>query len=272
MRPRLGRFGRPIRDALIIVGIARAIVYFVVQDIRPWDFPGVDARAYWGIDLAHPYAESGVGVVSTYLYSPPFAQIMAPFSLLPFPVFFALWTALNLAILVWLVRPWPWAVPMLILPITYELLVGNVHFLITAAIVVALGRPAAWVLPILTKITPGIGGLWHAIRGDWRGVIEIGGLVLAIVVVSYLVNPTAWVDWIALLTTNAERGELLIPRVVIGAVMVVIGALTGRRWLVPVAVWLALPVVWINAWVVLLATIRLRHPVPAPHGSQVAAR
>ena len=38
------RFQRPARDALIIVGIGRALWYFFVQGIQPWNFLGVDAR------------------------------------------------------------------------------------------------------------------------------------------------------------------------------------------------------------------------------------
>ena len=56
---------------------------------------------------------------------------------------------------------------------------------------------------------------------------------------------------------------MLVPRVALGALLVIFGAATGRAWLVPVAVWIALPVVWINAWVILLASIRLyRQPRP----------
>ena len=137
----VARFSRPIRDGLIIVGLARAAYYYIVQGIHPWTFVGVDARAYWGINLAHPYVGSGLGDVSTYLYSPAFAQVMAPMSALPFPVFDALWTVLLVATLAWLVRPWPWAVLILFLPISYELFVGNVHFLIAAAIVWDSGGP-----------------------------------------------------------------------------------------------------------------------------------
>ena len=141
------RFARPLRDALVVVGIGRAIWFFFVQGIRPWEFLGVDARAYWRIDLADPYANSAVGEISTYLYSPAFAQAMAPFGALPFPAFFALWTALSVVLLVWLVRPWPWAVPILALPIIYELCVGNVHFLIAAAIVLGFRFPSALGVP-----------------------------------------------------------------------------------------------------------------------------
>lgn len=260
------RYRRPVRDALVIVGVARAFVFFVVQGERPWEFWGVDAQAYWGIDLAHPYAQSGVGVVSTYLYSPAFAQVLAPFSALPFEVFFALWTAVSVAILVWLVRPYPWAVPMLLLPIVYELCVGNIHFLLAATFVVALRAPVAWAFPLLTKITPGVGIVWFPVRREWRRFAIAAGFTLAVVAVSYAINPTAWVDWIALLTSSGGRTDLLLPRVALAAALVAWGARTDRPWVLAVAGWLALPVIWVNSWVMLLAVIRLREPrwLPAP--------
>jgi hypothetical protein len=100
----IARFSRPIRDGLILVGLARAAYYFFVQGIHPWTFPGVDARAYWQVDLAHSCFGSGIGGLSTYLYSPAFAQVMAPLSVLPFPVFNALWTASLIVVFAWLVR------------------------------------------------------------------------------------------------------------------------------------------------------------------------
>jgi len=255
---RLARFGRPARDALVVVGILRALYYFFVQDIKPWEFAGVDARAYWGIDLAHPYVGSGVGDVSTYLYSPAFAQLMAPFSALPFPVFFALWTALSVMILVWLVRPWPWAVPILILPIIYELCVGNVHLLVAAAIVLGYRVSATWAFPILTKITPGVGVGWFLVRREWRALALALGVTGAIVAVSFALSPSAWADWIDLLLASPGRSQLLLIRVIGAAALVAVGAWTGWRWVVPIAVWIALPIIWINSWVILLAVIRLR--------------
>ena len=254
----LTRFARPVRDGLIVVGLGRAAYYFFVQGIQPWTFIGVDARAYWQVDLAHPYVGSGVGDVSTYLYSTAFAQLMAPFSLLPFPVFDALWTALLIVVCAWLIRPWPWAGLMLILPISYELLVGNVHFLIAAAIVLGFRAPAAWALPILTKVTPGLGVLWFVVRREWRALALALGSTAAVVTVSFALAPSAWFDWFAFLFASPGRSQLLVPRTVIAAVLVAFGAATGRRWLVPVAVWLALPIVWVNSWVILLAAIRLR--------------
>ena len=259
----LARYARPVRDGLIIVGLARAGYYFFVQDIQPWTFVGLDARAYWQVDLAHPYVGSGVGDISTYLYSPAFAQVMAPFSLLPFPVFNGLWIALLVVIAAWLVRPWPWAALILFLPISYEVLVGNVHFLIAAAIVLGFRAPALWAFPILTKVTPGLGVLWFAMRREWRAFTQAAVTTAIVVGVSFVLSPSAWSDWIAFLLASPGRSELLIPRAVVSALLIAFGALTGRRWLVPVGVWFALPVVSVNSWVILLATIRLRATEPS---------
>ncbi len=262
------RFARPMRDALVVVGIGRALWFFFVQGIRPWEFAGVDARAYWQVDLAHPYVGSGVGDISTYLYSPAFAQLLAPLGALPFPVFFALWTAISIAILVWLVRPWPWAVPILALPIIYELCVGNVHFLMAAAIVLGFRWPVTWAFPILTKVTPAVGLGWFVVRREWRALAIAVGTTGAIVIVSFALDPTAWADWIAFLLASPGRSQLLLVRLVLAAALVALGAATGRRWLVPVAVWISLPIVWINSWVILLAVIRLgKRDVPVSlHG------
>jgi hypothetical protein len=86
-------------------------------------------------------------------------------------------------------------------------------------------------------------------------------VTVAIAVLSFVLAPTAWFDWVAFLRGSTGSGELLYPRLVASAAIVVAGALTGRRWTIPIAVWLALPVVWIESWVILLAIIRLRAPV-----------
>ena len=258
----LHRNRRALRDALILIGLIRTVVYYVVQDIHPWTFVGIDARAYWRVDLAHPYATSAVGEHSTYLYSPAFAQFLSPLYVLPFEAFFVLWTVASIAVLYWLVRPWPWALLILLLPWTYELFVGQVHLFIAAAIVLGFRWPSLWAFNILTKVTPGVGLLWFLVRREWRPLAIALGTTLAIAAVSFLLAPTAWFDWYAFLRGSTGSGELLYVRIAAAALIVVAGALTGRRWVIPVAVWLALPVVWIESWVILLAIIRLREPLP----------
>jgi hypothetical protein len=267
----LGRNRRALRDALIVIGLVRAVVYYVGQGIHPWTFVGIDARAYWGVDLAHPYLGSGVGEHSTYLYSPAFAQLLSPTYALPFEAFFVLWTIASAAVLYWLVRPWPWALLILFLPWTYELFVGQVHLFIAAAIVVGFRYPAAWAFGILTKVTPGIGLLWFAVRREWRPLATAIASTAGIALLSFVLSPSAWFDWAAFLRGSTGSGELLYPRLVAAGVIVVVGALSDRRWLVPVAVWLALPVVWIESWVILLAIIRLRTPAMSALDARAAA-
>ena len=254
---------RALRDALIVAGLLRAVVYFVGQGIHPWTFVGIDARAYWRVDLAHPYVSSGVGDYSTYLYSPAFAQALSPSYVLPFEAFFVLWTIASVAVLYWLVRPWPWALLILFLPWTYELFVGQVHLFIAAVIVLGFRFPVLWAFAILTKVTPGIGLLWFLVRREWRSLAIALGVTAGVAAVSFVLAPSAWFDWYAFLRGSTGSGELLYVRIAVAAAIVVAGAVTGRRWTVPIAVWLALPVVWIESWVILLAIIRLREPAPA---------
>lgn len=254
----LERNRRAIRDALVIAGVARAVWYYVVQGIHPWEFVGVDARAYWRVDLAHPYALSAVGEPSTYLYTPVFAQVLAPLSLLPFPVFFAVWTTLLVALLAWLIRPWPWALAILVLPISYELFVGNIHLLIAAVVARGFALPGLWAFPFLSKVTPGVGVVWFAVRREWRSLAVALGVTVFALTLSVLVSPNAWAEWLALVIADRGKGEALPLRLAVAVVLVAFAGLTDRRWLVPVGVLIAFPVVWVETWVVLLAIIRIR--------------
>jgi hypothetical protein len=257
---RLYRFRRPIRDGLIVAGLLRMVFYFWVQGIQPWLFWGIDARAYWGIDLAHPYT-GNLGVHSAFLYSPAFAQLMAPFSLLPYQVYLVVWTALLAGIALWLARPWPWLLAILALPVIYEVLVGNIHLLIAAAVVLAFRAPWVYAYPVWAKLTPAVGIGWWFVRAEWRRFAIAVGAVLGVLVVSVALQPTAWSDWIDFLRVNTAANDALLPRAAIAVVLTAFGALTGRRWLVAVSVWLALPVIYVNSWVILLAVARLRERV-----------
>jgi hypothetical protein len=62
---------------------------------------------------------------------------------------------------------------------------------------------------------------------------------------------------VTFLVIQRGQSELLLPRITLAAALVVWGARTHNPWTIAVAGWLALPVIWINAWVILLAVIRL---------------
>ena len=115
------------------------------------------------------YDGSLVGTLGAYLYSPAFAQTIAPLVALPWPVFLAIWTAILLAAYGGTVclPPSPRSS---FLPIPADIATGNVHLLFAAAIVAGFRLSGAWALMALTKVTPFIGVLWFAARQEWRSL------------------------------------------------------------------------------------------------------
>jgi hypothetical protein len=223
-----------------------------------------DSAAYWAIDLADPY--TGVqGEPAVFLYAPAFAQLMAPTGLLPWPVFLAAWTVLQLACVVFVAgRQWPWVLALP--PVFFEVLVGNVHLLFAAAIVLGFRYPWTWSLMLLTKVTPGVGLLWFAVRREWRALLIALGVTAIIAAVSFVIAPGTWRQWIDLLATHAARptpvlasiGVPLVVRLPVAAILVVWGARTERPWVLPIAVYLAQPTVWLASLSILIAILPLR--------------
>src|SRR4029453_16027075 len=125
------------------------------------------------------------GRIGAYLYSPAFAQLLAPLTWLPLNVFTAIWTGINCAALWYLLRRW--SLPsLLFLPIPFEIISGNVHLLYAVAIVAGFRYPVTWALMLLTKVTPGVGLLWFLVRREWRALAIAIGLTAAIVAVSFV--------------------------------------------------------------------------------------
>ena len=91
------------------------------------------------------------------------------------------------------------------------------------------------------------------------------GATAAIVAVSFAIKPSLWtgVDRrprqpVAGPNTAGIWGAIpLLARLPVAAVLVVWAARTNRRWLVPVAAVLAMPVMWPNAYAVAVAVIPL---------------
>ncbi len=259
---------RLLRDGYII--IAAVFVGLRLFAIEPWA-DSVDAYAYWTTRDGALYDAAQTGRIGSYLYSPAFGQALAPLVALPLAVFTALWTAINLAAVWWLLRRW--ALPsLLFLPIPFEIISGNVHLLYAVAIVAGFRYPATWALMLLTKVTPGIGLLWFLARREWGALAIALGVTAAIVAVSFVLDRAAWETWIAILRADlagAGQGSLetpgwylavpLLPRLVVAGIIMVAAALTDRRWLVPFAVAIALPVVWLNGLAVLAAVVPLWH-------------
>ena len=260
-----------MRDRLLRDGYLILAVVFVglrLFAIKPWA-DSVDAYAYWTTRSGDFYAAAQTGQIGAYLYSPAFAQALAPLVWMSIAVFTALWTAVNCVALWWLLGRL--ALPsLLFLPIPFEIISGNVHLLYAVAIVAGFRYPASWALMLLTKVTPGVGLLWFLVRREWRAFLVAIGVTAAIAAVSFLLDRAAWEAWLRLLQTDLSgAGQAsfqtlgwyvpipLLPRLVGAAGVIGFAAWSDRRWLVPFAVVLALPVIWLNSLAILAAAVPL---------------
>jgi hypothetical protein len=250
-------------------GLAVVVWVVIVVFSSPWGRlwgTGQDAYCYWFPTLADPYARSDWTDPIAYVYSPAFLQLLQPIRILPWQAYMAVWTAILLGAAYVLTGP-RWY-PVGIVLALMEVAGGNIHLVLAAAIVLGFRWPWTWSIVLLTKITPGIGLLWFVVRREWRNLAIALGSTAAIVVVSYLVWPSAWAAWGEVLTRVAGRdgtwAAVPIPFVVrlpFAVAIVVWGAWTGRRWTVPVAGMLALPALWYGGLSMLLAVIALRENV-----------
>ena len=260
------RWQRLLRRVAVGVALATIIVIWAWLNVRGIFFR--DAIAYWRPDFADLYGGREVGVPSTYLYSPAFAHLSWLARLLPWPVFAALFSALNLVALTWMTGPILAALLLVIpfSPVIDEISTGNIHLLLAAGIVIGFRYPGAWAFHLLTKVTPGVGVLFFAGRREWRALAITIGVTAAIVAVSFAIAPSAWFDWIETLQRSAQvevpdriaaiPGPLW-ARIAVAAAVAVTAGIAGWRWLLPVAVAGARPVPWSSGLSVLVACIPL---------------
>jgi hypothetical protein len=275
-RTRIGARLRQLRLAGLetppLVGLVLALVLWalIVVFAEPWGRlwgTGQDARCYYQATLADPYLHSSWNDPIAYVYSPAFLQLVSPLTALPWQAFMAVWTALLIGAVRFLTGPRLLAVGLLFPFTLMEVAGGNVSLLLAVVIVVGFRWPAAWALVLLTKITPGIGLLWFAVRREWRSLAIALGATAAIAAISYVTMPAAWLRWFEVIIDNAGKGGTwasvpipLVIRLPAAVALVVWGARTNRRWTVPVASMLALPALWYGGISMLLAVIPLLEP------------
>jgi hypothetical protein len=264
--PSLARLETPAWLGLVVAVAAWAlIVVFSEPWGRLWG-TGQDAYCYWQAAQhpGQPYLHSEWNDPIAYVYSPAFLQLISPITLLSWQAFVAVWTALLLGAVRFLTGP-RLLVAGLVFPFTaMEAAGGNVSLILAAAIVVGFRWPAAWAIVLLTKITPGIGLLWFAVRREWRSLAIALGATLLIAAVSIVLVPDQWGTWVDVVLRNAGKGgtwaSVPVPlwiRLPVAVAIVVWGARTDRRWTVPVASMLALPALWYGGISMLLAVIPL---------------
>jgi hypothetical protein len=217
---------------------------------------GLDAHTYWtawaggSLYMGRPLLYGP----DQFLYAPAFGQLIWPLTRLPWEAFLALWVSLAMAAYAWLL--WPlrlrYRVPLLLAALM-PALNGNIEWLIAVALVVGLEWPASWVIPLLTKVTPGVGLLWFAGRREWRRLVLAVAATLLVVAVSAALDPAAWLRWIQVLVDNATThgGVVLFPfghampplwaRLPVAAALAWYAGRTDRIWLVPIAMVAAMP-------------------------------
>jgi Glycosyltransferase family 87 len=260
---------RAIRDGAVVAGLLFTAYLFLIVAPQQGTV-GFDAFAYWNVDPADPYRVP-VGGLGAFNYTPPIARLFGPFGALDWPTFLWLWLALLIGNVIWLgergVRVvWLLAFP----PVALEIYEGNIHLWIAAAIALGFRYPWTWGFVLLTKVTPGVGLLWFAIRREWRALAIALGVTGAIVAVSLLLEPQLWSEWLAFIGSTPEGGavaqfQIPIPlwiRLPAAVALVAWGALTDRRWTVVLAATLALPVLWVAGFAICaaLASEPLRQP------------
>ena len=171
---RLPLLALSVREMRGLVPAAIAIALLVIawnvaRKLGSLEDFGLDAHAYWAVDVADPYRLPS-GTPDAFLYSPPFVYVFGVLHELPWPVFHALWLGVTLAALVWLAREW--TLQMLAIPPVFnEVFFGNINLLIAVVVVLGLRRPAAWAFVFLRRSHPRSAscGLRHNVTGgNWR--------------------------------------------------------------------------------------------------------
>ena len=274
------RWYRPLVLGLWISGALVWAAYLVVIGVGD----PIDVRAYYLAEPGRLYERAALGGTDAYLYSPAFAQALDPLRLLGWDAFREVWRLAEVGALFTLAGPLA-GLFILARPVAVEVNAGNIHLLLTLAIVAGFRWPWAWSFVLLTKVTPGVGLLWFAVRGEWRQLGIALGATAAIAGVSLVIDPGAWGQWfgtLATLTGTEPRGWILASgplalRMVAAALLVIWAARTDRRWGVVAAAFLALPVTWVTALsmgagLVALAAPETQRTRPAPGGTRRGMR
>jgi hypothetical protein len=265
------------RPAALLRLAALGVVVFHALAFGLWS-PGADALIYYGADLSDP--SPGHIFADTFTYSPAAAWWIQPLQALPFQVFRLLVVAVNMAGLVILIGPTFAAIVLLaqVLPIWLEFQQANVNFAVGAALVLGFARPGWYALPLLTKVTPGVGLVWFAVRREWRQLAMAVGITLLVALPSLVLHADAWFAFIRSLLVNAQvDAEIGAPILLRGALAVAViawGARTNRAWTVPVG---AALVAHVNSygWLVVLGVVRLlatRQRASAPGSAEADPR
>jgi hypothetical protein len=211
------------------------------------------------------------GLVGTYLaivYSPPWALMYVPLSLLPLQVLAALQFAAQILALRYVMGSWRAVGLVAWLPIVpRELVTGNVDLLMAAAIYAGAREVrysgVAVAMFAFAKFSPVL-ALARSPR-EWRPFLATSLVLVAITLPwSYL-----WPQWAAIMlgSTSAPLDVLpLLPRLPVVAALLLI----RRPWSIAAAAAFATPAFYFHSWVLMLPALRLF--VDSPEGRELGQR
>lgn len=221
---------------------------------------GYDAHAYWGA-WRHGLYDVPPLSKDAYLYSPAFAQVIWPLTLLPWRIFELIWGSAAVVAFLWLLRPLGirWGAPAFVACIP-EIVTGNVYAFMALSLALSLSHPAAWALPALTKVAPGVvGPVCFAARGDWPRVVRSVSAISLVAAVSYLAAPHLWHDWLRFLRTHSEQSSARLTAALwlSGLVCAALATRKNRAWLLVPATVLLSPTFSLNTLTLAAALPRL---------------
>jgi hypothetical protein len=243
------------------LGLGMAVVVLITWTQMPGT--PVDAWCYYGMDPANPYDPA-----RCFLYSPPVAQAMTLIQpAVSFEAFYTALRALETIALALITGPAIGGV-LMIPAVEIELNAANINVLLVGAVLLGFRYPATWAFVILTKLTPGVGLLWFAVRREWRSFAIAAGLTVAIATLSFALAPWMWRDYVGALAGAPDESPFKIWwRLPIAALVVIWGARSNHRWAMIVAVFLAMPRWYFLSPVILIGLfplVRLPRPLSIP--------
>lgn len=267
-RPVAGRDAAAAAAWLIAGFIAAGFVSLYLRD----GSLGSDSQAYW--HAAHDGIRYGStpGAWGAYLYSPAFAQLVVPLSVLPVSAFCAVWSLAEAAACAWLVRPLGvrWGVPLFVLCVP-ELALGNVYAFFALVVVIGFRYPAAWAFPALTKVTPAVGFVWFAVRREWRNLAITAAVTGAIALASFALAPGQWSAWLTFLHTGREMSPWVTGRLALGVLVAALAARRGAHWMLAIALMLGTPLLFHESSLCMLAALPRLVQMGTPQPRQVIA-
>jgi len=272
-------FPRPLVVCASAAGYGVALAALILIAVGQGGL-GYDVHAYWLagrhiLDGAPLYSVEPITTYGAFRYPPLFAQLAAPFALLPEPVFSWLWRIVCVGALRYLAGSWLAMGLWLLVPFTLtELSSANVTFPVAAATLMAF-RGGAALLPAaaLLKFGPilALPYLWLA-RPECRRDLVIGAATIsAFAVISVLLDPGAWAGYIQSLGYGGgyaldDRDLLrILPQALpdfalrfgLGVVLTAVALRYRADWLAYAATIVAAPILWMSRLVPLLAALRL---------------